>query len=117
MKIKYMLGNNELVSPTINILSSGTDVKGEMNIDGDFRIDGTLKGNIKCSGKLTIGLTGSIDGQIVCQNAEISGTVNGSINAAELIILKDTSNFNGDILTAKLIVESGAKLTVVCKTE
>lgn len=115
-KFKFMLGKQELVLPSVNMLSAGTEVKGDITTIGDFRIDGTLKGNVICKGKLTIGTTGNIEGQIECQNAEISGEVNGRIVASELIILKETSKFNGDIDTDKLMVEAGAKLTITCKT-
>jgi cytoskeletal protein CcmA (bactofilin family) len=110
-----MLGKQELVLPSVNMLSAGTEVKGDITTIGDFRIDGSLKGNVICK-KLTIGTTGNIEGQIDCQNAEISGEVNGRIVASELIILKETSKFNGDIDTDKLMVEAGAKLTITCKT-
>ena len=117
MKFKYMLGKQELILPTVNMLSAGTEVKGDISTSGDFRIDGSLKGNVTCKGKLTIGSTGFIEGQISCKNAEISGEVNGGIVATELIILKETSKFNGDINTGKLMVETGSKLTITCKTE
>jgi len=116
MRFKFMLGDKELVSPTVNMLSAGTEVKGDIVTSGDLRIDGSLKGNVTCKGKLTIGTTGSIEGQIDCQNAEISGEVNGRIVASELLILKETSKFNGDIETTKLMVEAGSKLTITCKT-
>ena len=116
MRFKFMLGDKELISPTVNMLSAGTEVKGDIVTSGDLRIDGSLKGNVTCKGKLTIGTTGNIEGQIDCQNAEISGDVNGSIVATELVILKETSKFNGDIDTTKLMVEAGAKLTITCKT-
>jgi cytoskeletal protein CcmA (bactofilin family) len=114
-RIKYMLGNRELVSPSVNMLSAGTEVKGDIITNGDFRIDGSLNGDVKCTGKLVIGTTGFINGKIECQNAEISGEVNGSIVATELIILKETSKFTGDILANKLTVDAGAKLTITCK--
>lgn len=115
MNYKYMFGDKELVSPTVNILSAGTTIHGDIVTIGDFRIDGRLKGNVICKGKLTIGTIGFIEGQITCENAEISGEVNGRIVTSELLILKETSKFNGNIETTKLMVEAGAKLTITCK--
>ena len=118
MKIRIFekLKNEKVVIPSVNMLSFGAEIVGDIKIDGNFRLDGILKGNIVCTKKLTIGTTGFIEGEIGCKTAEISGEVKGSI-VSELIVLKETSKFNGNILTNKLVVESGAKLTMNCKTE
>jgi len=103
--------------PSVNILSASTLIKGEIDINGDFRFDGKLYGNITCSGKLTIGSTGYIEGKIECKNAEISGQFIGEIKVKELLILKESSVIKGQIITGKLTVENGAKLTVNCDTD
>lgn len=115
MGIKYVLGNKELISPSVNMISDGTVIKGDIIIK-DFRLDGVLYGNIDCKGKLVIGSSGYIEGNIICHSAEIAGQVKGNINVTELLILKETSIISGDILTGKLIVESGANLNITCKT-
>ena len=104
-------------APSVNMLSVDAIIKGDIIIDGDFRLDGNLTGNIKCSGKILIGLSGCIEGEIECRNAEIFGKVIGNIIASDIVILKESSNFNGEILTTKLMVESGAILTVKCVTK
>ena len=99
MKMKW---NKEI--PSYNMIGVGTTITGNVQVKGDFRIDGSLIGNIECSGKLTIGASGFIEGQIVCQNAENSGIIKGNIEVSELLFLKDNSNFHGDILTVKIAV-------------
>jgi len=108
--------NKKVITPSVNMLSAGTIVNGNITIDGDFRIDGSLIGDVQCKGKLTVGSTGSIEGKIDCQNAEISGEIKGEIKATELIIFKETSKITGDISTVKLMIEPGAKLTITCRT-
>jgi cytoskeletal protein CcmA (bactofilin family) len=111
-----MMKFREVSIPEVNMLSANTVVKGDMVIQGDFRLDGQLIGNLECSGKITIGPNGSIVGLIDCTNAEISGEVNGNIKAKELIILKETSKIAGDIICDKLTVEPGATLKINCNT-
>ena len=103
--------------PSINLLSSGTIVKGEIKLEGDFRIDGTFNGSIHCKGKVVVGVTGSIDGEINCQNADFSGEVKGIVKVAELLTLKETARFTGDITTNKLAIEPGAKFSGNCVME
>jgi cytoskeletal protein CcmA (bactofilin family) len=112
-----MSKNREPEMPIINILGTGTVVKGEIQVNGDFRIDGTLNGNIHCKGKVVVGTTGKIDGEIVCQNADFSGDVKANVRVAELLTLKETANFSGEITTGKLAIEPGAKFSGTCKME
>jgi cytoskeletal protein CcmA (bactofilin family) len=112
-----MSKNREPEMPTINILGPGANVKGEIQVSGDFRIDGTLKGTIQCKGKIVVGPTGKIDGEIQCQNADFSGEVKATVKVSELLTLKETAVFSGDITTGKLAIEPGAKFSGTCTME
>ena len=100
--------------PSINLLGSGTVVKGEIKLNGDFRIDGMFIGSINCKGKIVVGNTGVIEGEIICQNADFSGEVNATVKVAELLTLKESAKFTGDITTNKLAIEPGAKFSGQC---
>ena len=108
---------NEIESSSINILGAGTSVKGDITANGDFRIDGSLIGNISAKGKLVIGATGSVEGEITCQNADFSGNIKGKVNVAELLSLKSTSRINGDIIINKLSIEPGAQFSGSCNMD
>jgi cytoskeletal protein CcmA (bactofilin family) len=112
-----MSKSREPEMPSINILGPGAVVKGEIHVNGDFRIDGTLNGSIQCKGKIVVGPTGKIDGEIQCQNADFSGEVTASVRVAELLTLKETARFSGDISTGKLAIEPGAKFSGTCSME
>jgi len=103
--------------PSINLLGSGTTVKGDIKLAGDFRIDGTLIGNIDCKGKVVVGSSGVIEGEINCQNADFSGIVKAQVKVAELLTLKESARFSGDIVTNKLAIEPGAKFSGSCQME
>lgn len=103
--------------PTINILGPGAVVKGEIHVNGDFRIDGTLNGTIQCKGKIVVGSTGKIEGEIHCQNADFSGDVTATVKVIELLTLKETARFSGEITTGKLAIEPGAKFSGTCSME
>jgi len=100
--------------PSINLLGSGTIVKGEIKLNGDFRIDGMFIGSINCKGKVVVGNTGVIEGEIICQNADFSGEVKATVKVAELLTLKESAKFTGDITTNKLAIEPGAKFSGQC---
>ena len=113
-KLNAMSKPKETEVPSINLLSSGTVVKGEIKVNGDFRIDGIFIGSINCKGRIVVGATGVIEGEINCQNADFSGEVKAIVKVAELLTLKESAKFTGDISTNKLAIEPGAKFSGNC---
>lgn len=100
---------------TINTISKGTIIKGTISAVGDFRLDGTLEGNITLNGKLVVGESGLVKGNVVCQNANIIGHVLGNISVKELLALNSTANVKGDILINRLSIEPGATFSGTCR--
>ncbi|MBE0637538.1 MAG: polymer-forming cytoskeletal protein [Bacteroidales bacterium] len=102
------------IPPSINFIGSGTNITGDIKSNGDFRIDGNLTGSINSKGKIVIGQSGKVDGEIVCQNADISGEIRAKVIVHELLTLKATAILTGDIYTSKLAIEPGAIFTGAC---
>jgi len=105
---------NEQDSPSINLIGSGTIIKGDITSNGDIRIDGTVIGSIHSKGKVVIGPTGNIEGEIDCVNGDSSGIIKAKVTVKELLSLKATSKLTGDIITNKLAIEPGATFTGTC---
>jgi cytoskeletal protein CcmA (bactofilin family) len=99
---------------SVNMLGAGTTIKGDIQSGGDFRIDGTLIGSINSKGKIVIGQTGHVEGEVGCRNADISGTVKAQLTVTELLTLKATAKISGEITTNKLSIEPGAKFSGTC---
>ena len=116
--------NTEEVKPApsstpnaLNALAKGTVVEGSIRCDNDLRIDGTIIGKLICQAKVIIGPTGSVEGEIRCQNAVIEGRFKGNLQVAELLNVRETAEVDGEIVTNKLLVQSGARFNVTCKME
>jgi cytoskeletal protein CcmA (bactofilin family) len=101
-------------SNVINQIGVGTEITGDVTTNSDIRFDGVLTGNLKTKGKVVIGETGAVKGEIVCKNSVLEGKVEGKISVAELLTLKATSNLTGDIVTRRLAIEPGAKFSGNC---
>lgn len=113
-KVKDMAKTNETDHTSINLIGAGTTINGEVQSSGDIRVDGTITGQVRCKGKIVVGSTGVIDGEVYCQNADFSGKIKGKVEVRELLSLKATSILNGDIITNKLAIEPGASFTGTC---
>ena len=98
----------------INLIGVGTDIKGDIKSTGDIRIDGSLTGNLNTKGKVVIGETGKIKGEINCKNSDVLGKIEGKIVAIDQLSLKATSVINGDLIASKLAIEPGARFTGNC---
>ena len=110
-----MAKSNETDGTTINLISNGTDITGDVKSNGDIRIDGSLKGHLHLKGKVVIGPTGKVSGEIICKNSEISGIIEGKIIVGQFLNLKASSKILGDIVTSKLSIEPGAIFSGTCK--
>ena len=97
-----------------SIIAAGTTLKGDISSNGDIRIDGTLQGNINSTAKVVIGSNGVVEGDIIGQQADIMGKINGTIKVKELLQLKGGSNVNGNIHAAKLQIETSANFNGQC---
>lgn len=106
--------NVENDSNAINIIGVGTEITGDVNTNGDIRIDGFLSGNVVTEGKLVVGETGKIKGEIHCKNSEVLGMIEGKIKVRELVTLKSSARIYGDIVTQKLSIEPGSLFTGNC---
>jgi len=98
----------------INMIGAGTTINGDVISKGDIRVDGTLKGSVNTEGKVVLGREGVIEGDVICKDADISGTVKAKITVSQLLSLKTTAKLNGDIITNKLSIEPGAAFTGSC---
>lgn len=104
----------ETENNVINQIGVGTEINGDITTNGDIRFEGSLIGNLKTKGKVVVGETGRVNGEIDCKNSVIEGTIEGKIIVNELLTLKSTSTLKGDIVTQRLAIEPGAKFTGNC---
>ncbi len=98
-----------------NSLVQGTNIEGTVHADKDIRIDGTLRGTLTCKGKVIIGPTGNITGDITCENAVIEGRFEGILIVNDVLHVKETARIDGDVSTQKLVVQPGSIFNVKCK--
>ena len=97
-----------------NTIAKNTSLVGDINSDGDFRVDGKIEGTIKTSGRVVIGKDGIVNGTIDCTHADIEGTFSGKLLVDEVLSLKNTANISGDVVMGKLSVEPGAIFNATC---
>jgi cytoskeletal protein CcmA (bactofilin family) len=98
----------------LNRIVDGTVIEGTFSSESNIRVDGTVTGTINTKGRLVVGPKGKIEGDVLCNNAEVEGVIDGKIKVNELLTLRATARILGDIHTGKLAIEPGATFTGTC---
>lgn len=86
--------------------------KGDINGDGDVDIDGIIEGSISVSANtVTVSASGSVKGCVIARDAIVRGEVCGDITAGQCVELMASARVDGDISSARIVVQNGALLT------
>ena len=94
----------------ISIIGPGMKITGDCETDGAVRIEGTVQGNIRAGKAVVIGKDGLVEGDILTQDAVISGRVKGSLRAESRLEVQSTSRLEGEISAGRMQVEEGSFL-------
>jgi len=90
-------------------VEAGLTIKGEIRGDRDLQIDGSVEGLIELNpSKVTILPSAKVTADIIAREVVIYGSVKGNIRASDRIEIKKDGSLNGDMTTARIMIEDGA---------
>lgn len=93
---------------TFSVLASDIEITGNIVARTDLHIDGQVNGDVKCA-NLVQGRESAITGNVVAESARLGGTVEGSIEAADLAI-EASARVSGDVTYERLTIEPGGQV-------
>jgi cytoskeletal protein CcmA (bactofilin family) len=96
------------------IIAKGTIIEGKITTSENIRIDGTIKGEVRCEKRLVMDAGGLIEGNLFAGESTIKGRVVGTVTITNTLHLLESSFIKGDIKAKKLHVEEGAKYDGKC---
>lgn len=99
----------------ISIIGPGMKIVGDLDTDGAVRIEGTIQGNIRAGKAVVVGKEGLVEGDILTQDAVVSGRIKGSLRAESRLEIQATSRLEGEISAGRMQVEEGAYLNGTMK--
>ena len=97
-----------------SIIGSDLSINGDISVKGNLLIYGKINGNVICNGILTMSKGSLVKGDVKTLSADISGTVEGNLEAKEKVSLSSTSVLNGNLLASILVIEDGASFNGLC---
>ncbi|MCI4670825.1 MAG: polymer-forming cytoskeletal protein [Bacteroidia bacterium] len=112
---KVTSSSNPASQGRVNRIAEGTVVVGNINAEGDLRVEGKVIGTLVCNSKLIVSATGYIEGNVDSRVATVEGEIKGNVVTRELLTIDKTGKIFGDIFTQKLVVQMGAVFTGTSK--
>lgn len=100
-----MARSNGSSGSSFSIIGDGITITGNIDSKVDLHIDGEVIGDIRCL-SLVQGPSSKIQGAIVAQHASLSGAVEGSIDAGDLVI-SSSARIGGDVSYENVTIEQG----------
>lgn len=100
---------------SVSRISAGTVIKGEIISPNDIRIDCVFEGTLKVKGKVVVGNTATIKGDIICDNCDICGKLDGNVYVKDTLGLKDGCVVNGNLHIRRISVELGSTFNGNCR--
>lgn len=98
-------------------VNSGTVITGELLVENDLSIEGTVKGIIRATGTVSVHVQGAVEGEIQAASAKIGGKVTGNVTANDRVILENKAVLVGDLRTRELIIQEGAIFHGKCEMQ
>lgn len=111
------MSKNPPTPATMTQIMSGAQIKGDVLVESDLRVEGYIKGMVKVGGTLIIVESGKVEGDVHARVAEITGQLVGNLLADEKVILNGRSLLMGDLKTRELVIHEGARFQGNCQME
>ena len=93
---------------TFSVIASDVEIVGNLSARVDLHIDGKVQGDVTC-GNLVQGEGSIISGKVTAESAKLSGHVEGSIEANDLVI-ESSARVKGDVIYSNLTIAPGGQI-------
>ena len=84
---------------------------GELYIEGNLRVSGTLEGQIEATGDVDVTEAATVKASVAGREVSVSGQVNGSVVASKKLVIGRGGSITGDVRVPRLVMQDGASLS------
>ena len=81
---------------------------GELHIDGDVRLGGTVQGEIHATGDVEVDDEAKVNASLAGGDINIRGSVSGPVTARKRLVVARSGSLTGDVRVARLVIQDGA---------
>ncbi len=91
-----------------SFIAEGTVVTGNIETQGPLVVSGSIKGNGKVAGSLSMSTTATWEGDITSRSAVIAGRITGTLAVDEKLEIGASAVVKGDVRAKTLAIANGA---------
>ena len=84
---------------------------GELHIEGNLRVSGTLEGQIEATGDVDVAEAAKVKASVSGREVNVSGQVNGPVVASKKLVIGRSGSVVGDVKVPRLVMQDGASLS------
>lgn len=95
---------------TDTVIAEQTRIDGSVEGDTDLTLLGVIDGNLELTARVDIAQSGVFVGDIRAAVVDVAGAVDGTIEADDLVVLRDTARVQADVSAPAIQMESGAQV-------
>ena len=106
--------DDNLSSPAETVVGPSVKIQGDLNSEGNIKIEGQVTGKVKTSQSVFAIHGAKISADVLAGNAIIGGEIQGNLKIGGHLVLQSTAKVLGDISCSVLRVEDGALFTGKC---
>jgi cytoskeletal protein CcmA (bactofilin family) len=106
--------DENLNSPAETVVGPSVKIQGDLNSEGNIKIEGQVAGKVKTSQSVFVNPGAKIVADVLAGNAVVGGEVQGNLKISGQLVLQSTAKLTGDIACSILRVEDGAQFTGKC---
>ena len=106
--------DDQVNAPAETVVGPSVKIQGDLNSEGNIKIEGQVAGKIKTSQSVYINAGAKIAADVLAGNAVVGGEVQGNLKITGHLILLGTAQITGDITCQILRVEDGAQFSGKC---
>jgi cytoskeletal protein CcmA (bactofilin family) len=84
---------------------------GQLHIDGDVRLGGTVEGHVEATGDVDIDDEAMVTASLAGRDVNIRGHVSGPVTARKRLVVAKSGSLTGDVRVARLVIQDGASFS------
>ena len=84
---------------------------GQLHIDGDVRLGGTVEGEIHATGDVEVDDAAKVNASLAGSDVSIRGHVSGAVVARKKLVVARSGSLIGDVRVARLVIQDGASFS------
>jgi cytoskeletal protein CcmA (bactofilin family) len=98
-------------SKTASVFAHDLIVRGDVENQGDLRVEGQLHGNVSGQGTITVAEQGQVVGNIEGREVIVMGRIEGNVKATDKVEVLEKSTVKGEVSSARISLEDGATVS------